>query len=165
MCFLGTSISERRSWQDYIRTLSSQFQECCIGFLNQNLHDGHEKNFCLPRKRMISIIVRIMALHFFRSLSIIRCIPSSTVWWMWSRSASSYPLLKHSRWTLEFSWSNKQTKKDLDARKFWKVWKQIKKIFMIDIPCKRSNISIFPESIFEYTNHDLRNFQPFLSVL
>jgi len=85
---------------------------------------------------MTSIIIRIMALHLFCSLSMISCISLSTVWWMWSRSVS-YHLSKESRWTLEFSWSNE---KDLNATKCWKVWKQLNNHFPIETTCNRSNI-------------------------
>jgi len=34
-----------------------------------------KKRFCLLRKRMTSIILRIMVLHFFRSLSMTSCMP------------------------------------------------------------------------------------------
>jgi len=36
---------------------------------------------------------------------------------MWSRSVGSYHLFKHSRWTSEFSWSNKQGFKRQEALK------------------------------------------------
>ena len=85
-------------------------------FLANSVPDyGHEK--ILLGKRMTSIIIWIMALHFFPSLSMVSCILLSTVWWMWSRSVGSYHLFKHSRWTSEFSWSNKQGFKRQEALK------------------------------------------------
>ena len=108
----------------------------------------------LLRKRMTSIILRIMTRHFFRSLSMISCIPLSIVWWMWSRSVSSYHLTnsKQSRLTLEFSWSNKGFK----CQKVLKGLETNKQSFpdRNNLQKKRYN----PESIFEWTNHNLRTF-------
>jgi len=49
-----------------------------------------------------------------------------------------------------------QTNKDLNARKCWKVRKQITNLFPIEITCKTSNLILF----FKYTNYDLRIFYP-----
>jgi len=103
-----------------------------------------KERFCLLRKKTTSIILRIMALHFFRSLSMISCIRLSTVWWMWSRNVSSYHLSKQCRWTLEFSWSNKQGFK---CQKVLKGLETIKQSFS-----DRNNLQkkpYNPESIFE----------------
>jgi len=107
-----------RSWQDYILQLVSQFQErylvlwikvFTMATLNRTSSRWPRKEgFYLLRKRIASITIRLMALHFFCSLSVISCIPLPTVWWLWSRSVSSYHLFKQSLWTLKFSWSNKR---------------------------------------------------------
>jgi len=77
--------------------------------------------------------------------------PLSTAWWMWSCSVSSYHLSKQSRWTWKFSWSSKQGFK---CQKVLKGLETYKKSFS-----DRNNLQqkqCYPESILEYTNHDLR---------
>ena len=127
-----------RSWQDYIRQLASEFQESYLVLLSRKSSQWPRKErFCLLRKRMTSIIIRITVLHFLRSLSVISSISLSTDWWMWSRSVSSYHLSKESRWTLEFSWSNKQ---GFECQKVLKGLLTNKHHFPIEITCNRSNI-------------------------
>ena len=76
-----------------------------------------------------------MILHFFRSLSMISCIPLSTVWWMCSRCVTIYLSNLDELWNF-----HDQISKDLNARKCWKVWKQINNHFPIEITCNRSKI-------------------------
>ena len=107
-----------RSWQDYIRQLASQFQESYLvlwikvftmaTLSRKSSRWPRKERFCLLRRRITSIIIRLTVLHFFRSLSMISCIPLPTVWWLWSCSVTSYHLFMQSRRTLEISRSNKR---------------------------------------------------------
>ena len=142
-----------RSWQDYNRQSASHFQESYVVFLRQSIHDGHEnKDFTWLEKGWHQFYSNTNdGSPFLSFLSMTTCIPLSTAWWMWSCSLSTYHLLKQSRWTLEFSWSNKIGFKCENALKGLETYK---KSFS-----DRNNLQqkqYYLESIFEYTNHDLR---------
>jgi len=107
-----------RSWQNYIRQLASQFQKRYLvlwmkvftmaTLSRKSSRWTRKERFCLLRKKVTSIVMRLMALRFVHSLSMISCIPLPTAWWLWSRSVNSYHLFEQSLRTSEFSWSSKR---------------------------------------------------------
>jgi len=104
---------------------------------------------------MTSIVIRIIALHFFRPLCMTACIPLSTAWWMWSCSVSLFHLPKQTRWTLEFSWSNKHGYKCQKALKGFETYKQ-----SFSDRKKLQQKKYYPESIFGHSNHHLKPSKP-----
>ena len=113
------------------------FKKVTLFFESTSWRWSRKKRFCLLRKRTTSIIIQMMVLHFFSSLSKTFCIPSSTVWWMWSCGLNSYHLFKQSRWTLEFSWSNKE----FNRQKVLKGLQKINNHFPVEKTCNWSNIN------------------------